>query len=387
MTLPADFFSSLSFVDPKEIIQIYERKNLPKHRTTWDIKNEIKPLDLYCYFGARFGQPNGIQNLLRSEGSDNLIHWEWFLSFSSGFIMIQGMNFRTKIHIFGIELPKDTKVEFVSRIKSEFSNFGSSMGKVRKALEHWTEFVNPYQRLRKSVLSLQSELENLDLNLENDDPGELTASSISEGYNTKWDEQLEKYNRAIGLCFGLRSMLPVMVEAFVNLLLYALMKQELKSDTRLRENIIRQPIDIRIKSLPLNCIGFSKQIDFENQVCKKFHSLMNDRNDLLHGNVVIDKLKFNELYFLGNVPVFEKYLTMWERTIGVIHRSVGIEKIKEDTNTVEEMINYLLSCIEDKLKPEVQMIVESFDLGQRMDSGRLGILFSSVLADFVCSAD
>lgn len=37
----------------------------------------------------------------------------------------------------------------------------------------------------------------------------------------------------------MRSMLPVMAEAFVNLLMYLLMKPTLKKDDRLRENIIR----------------------------------------------------------------------------------------------------------------------------------------------------
>ena len=58
------------------------------------------------------------------------------------------------------------------------------------------------------------------------------------------------YSRATGLCFGVRSMLPVMAEAFVNILLYMLMKPALKKDDRLRENLFRQSIDIRIKSLP-----------------------------------------------------------------------------------------------------------------------------------------
>ena len=59
------------------------------------------------------------------------------------------------------------------------------------------------------------------------------------------------------------------------------------------------------------------------------------RNDLLHGNVAIDKLRFNDLYFNGTVPVFIQYSTMWDRSIGVAHRSVGMGAVNEELAVVD----------------------------------------------------
>ena len=43
------------------------------------IRSQIRPVDAYAYLRARFGQPNGFQNFLRKDDSDNLIHWDFNL--------------------------------------------------------------------------------------------------------------------------------------------------------------------------------------------------------------------------------------------------------------------------------------------------------------------
>src|SRR6266853_1222605 len=256
MPLPEDFLAKLEFIHPKDIVGLLQKKDRPKLGTRWVLKNEVRPVDLYCYLGARFGQPNGIQNFLRGDHSENLIHWEWFLRCGEGHIAIQGLNFRTEVWIGGIDVSDADRDEFVKLLKADFTKHGRPLGKVRKALEHWVEFVNPYQRLRRSVDTLMAELSALGLDAARDSLPDLADEKDPGTFQAKWKEHADKYSRAIGLCFGIRSMLPVMGEAFVNLLLYLLMKPELRKDERLRENAIRQPIDIRIKSLSHNCTGF-----------------------------------------------------------------------------------------------------------------------------------
>jgi len=383
MTLPSDFLSKLEFVHPKDIIELLQRKGRPKLGARWVLKNEIRPVDLYCYLGARFGQPNGIQNFLRGDHSENLVHWEWFLRCGEGHITIQGLNYRTEIWIGGIDVSEADKEALVQQLKKDFAAHGQAIGKVRKALEHWIEFVNPYKRLRRSVDQLVGELTALGLDASRDSLPDLADEKDPGSFQAKWKEHADKYSRAIGLCFGIRSMLPVMGEAFVNLLLYILMKPELKQDERLRENAIRQPIDIRIKSLAHNCKGFKQAPDYGSEPCKRYHSLVNERNDLLHGNVIIDKLRFNELYFYGRVPVFIEYSTMWERSFGVAHRSAGLEHVSGELAVVDGLVEYLLSCLDDKIKDQIRRLTDTFILGLCLDDGHLGILFSEQLIDFV----
>ena len=53
----------------------------------------------------------------------------------------------------------------------------------------------------------------------------------------------------------------------MNVLIYVLMRPEIRSDQRLTESVFRQPIDVRVKSLSINCIGFKQQPDYAGAEC------------------------------------------------------------------------------------------------------------------------
>lgn len=383
MKLEADFVEQLAAVHPGEFAEKLQSDDRPHFDTHWKLENEIKPADLYCYLYGRFGPPNGIQNFLRGDHSENLIHWEWTLRAHGRIILLQGHNFRTELWVSGEELPPSARDQLVANVKATFPQYGQTMGKVRKALEHWVEFINPYHRIRSSVECLMSELEALDVAGQTSRRGGVGEYESPEAWSKEWGRQAEIVSKATGLCFGVRSMLPVMAEAFINLLMYLLMKPALKRDDRLRENLIRQPIDVRIKSLSHNCTGFKSDIDYSHEFCRRYHTLVNERNDLLHGNVVIEKLKFNELYFNGRVPIFESYSSMWERAFGVATKSVGMDLLHEERQVVEDFINYVISCLEDKKQEQVRAFCARRDLGMCLDDGHLGILFSGQLVDMV----
>ena len=83
---------------------------LPKGGGTWCLGNELKPSDLYCYLIAKFGPPNGIQNLFKTDDSDNLIHWEWALAHKNELILIMGLGVLLPDYITDFRLgPINTK--------------------------------------------------------------------------------------------------------------------------------------------------------------------------------------------------------------------------------------------------------------------------------------
>ena len=187
---------------------------------------------------------------------------------------------------------------------------------------------------------------------------------------------------AIGIIFGLRSMLPVLAESFVNLILFLLAKQEIKTNDRLFQNTVRQQIDIRVQSLHLNCIGFNEDVDYGSSECRKFHTLMNDRNDLLHGNVEISKLSIGDVYFNEKVPVFLQYDNFWDRSIGVSLNSVKFDTIFDDYEAVNKFISFVLGCLNPKVREQIKGIMERRQLGFNPKTGRVGILFPEHMVDF-----
>ncbi|QCC02583.1 hypothetical protein E6A55_04455 [Cupriavidus necator H16] len=268
-----------------------------------------------------------------------------------------------------------------TQIKADFAGHGKQMAQLRKSLEDWTEFVNPYQRIRSSVNSLLRELDALNLCPEDEAIPDIT--SAHQELDTDWSEVAARYSKGLGLCFGIRSMLPVMAEAFVNLLLFALMRPELKSDERLRDNAIRQPIDVRIKSLSMTCIGFASPVDYKHAAFKAYHTLMNERNDLLHGNVVLEKLKFNEVYFNGRAPIFKHYRSLWERTVGVDIQAVGLHRLAHEVQVVDSMLAQLKTHLTPTTRKFIEQVSEQRDLAVDEGRGKFGVLFSRRLVDML----
>lgn len=380
MPLPSNFLASLTSPHPREILEGLKSQDRPKGAVRWTLRNEIAPSDLYCYLWARFGPPNGLQNFLRKDDSDNLIHWEWHLTGSDGWVAFQGMNFRTEIWLIGqFPFQEEDKAELFSQIKSDFASHGKRMSEVRKALENWIEFVNPYARIRSSVEKLLVELASLELRPEDEAIPDLDSAELLPP--DRWGDIFSRYSKGLGLCFGIRSMLPVTAEAFVNLLLFMLLRPEIKTDDRLRENAIRQPIDVRIKSLHMTCSGFATPVDYQHAACKAYHSMVNERNDLLHGNVVLEKLRFNEVFFNDRVPVFKQYRSLWQRSVGVEIESVGLHRLHKEVETVNALIDYLKSCLKPQVRDDIERVSSVRDLGLNTTNGRVGILFPGHLVD------
>lgn len=378
MALPANYVASWILMPTKDILSEMKKSN---GGGRFIIRNEITPADLCSYFVVRFGPPNGIQNFLRSDDSNNLIHWEWVFRTPKGLVTFQGQNFRTEIWFTAGEGWSQEDLPYLlAQIKDEFKNYGRDMSEFRKKIEDWTEFVNPYARIKSSVECLLHELE--ELNLQPEDEAIPSADSAAQVNVQQWSEIAAKYSKGLGICFGIRSMLPVMAEAYVNLMMFILFRPDIKGDDRLRDHTIRQPIDIRIKTLHTNCIGFSSPVDYSSGPCKAYHTLVNERNDLLHGNVVLEKLKFSEVYFVGKIPIFKEYRSMWERTVGVDVQAVGLHRLQNEVKVVRELIAYINNCLDPEVKSQIEMFVDRRDLGFNKKTGRVGLLFAEHLADF-----
>jgi hypothetical protein len=377
-------FDNCNAIPPSCIAKIIQGDKLPRNGGIWRIENEIRPSDLYCYLYAKFGEPNGIQNLLRQNDSDNLIHWEWVLAHSNGLIFIMGLNLRTEVHLIGDwEFGKYSKDQFINYIKTDINKYGKKMSDFRKnVLEHWDIFTNPYHDINTAIKQLVRDLNELKLNPEEESLANPSDFSEYDNFVEKWNALISRYHRGIGLALGIKSLTPVLAESFVNLLIYLLCKPDIKNNERLYQNFVRGNIDIKVQSLHNNCFSFKGPVDWSSEVCTKYNSIVNERNDLLHGNINIEKLKFQDIFFREKVPLFKEYSTIWQQSIGVSINSSGLQKIQDGIATIRSFENYVLSLLEDGVEDQVRTIMEKRDLGINRSNGRIGVLLPDILVDF-----
>jgi len=106
---------------------------------------------------------------------------------------------------------------------------------------------------------------------------------------------------------------------------------------------------------------------------------------MLHGNVVLEKLRFNELYFNGTVPVFKEYRSIWERSVGVQIGAVGLHRLRVEIEVVNNFIGYITTRLHPDVRQQIEMLAEKRDLGLNTGTGRVGILFPDHLVDMFAS--
>jgi hypothetical protein len=61
------------------------------------VRQQLSPVDVYCYLKARFGEPNGFQNWLRQDSSDNWVHWDYHVKAGDQDVYLCGMS--REIHL------------------------------------------------------------------------------------------------------------------------------------------------------------------------------------------------------------------------------------------------------------------------------------------------
>jgi hypothetical protein len=375
--------SNWTMPDPKDLTSNLEDQATSRAITVWANDGSISPLDLYCYLKARFGPPNGISMLFRKPSSDNAIQWHYTLCAGDSMIDFLGMNRLLEIRVSRVAPVSDLNWRiFIGRIKEDFKNWALQMSEVRRSLEKWSLFINPFRRLDLMLDTMVNRLQALDLKEPSPPPYPPTSKQ-----HERYMEEFSKWNQNISeaqlLGISLRMIAPVLAESFVNFIIFALSKREIKADARLYDDLIRKPIDIRVKSLHLYCDGFTKEITDESEAFKKFHTLMNTRNDLLHGNVDPSKLKFEEVFFDKTIPLFRDERSLAVRLRANAIRYIEPEAALKDIKIVEEFACLVLEQLEPKYRQEILRSLKESQLGWRENDWKIGILFSDTIVEFL----
>lgn len=369
-------------IDPPERLERLKTANRLVSR--FIIGDRITPIDLYVYLKARFGQPNGIQTVLRAPHSDNLFHWQYAVGTDSFLFEPTEANLYMEAVVEGVENATNAEVDALfAALKQDFANHGKEMSEVRKGLEHWELFINPYKRLHDVLHRTKQEL--IDLNIAAIDIPETPQSREElESLQKQIQEGGPKFDDALRHGVTLRMLTPVLGEAFVNLLIFILAKEEIRKDSRLYQDALRREIDVRVKSLHLLCDGFAKPVDATSDRFKDFHTLMNGRNDFLHGNVDPSKLKFDSVFFdYGTIPIFKKRASFGELALSnkLIH--VEPESALASFEAVLAFIELVLESLDNDIRELIERFMRTTTPGWRPDIGRAGVLFPEEIVHMV----
>lgn len=379
-------------VTPDDEIQYLEGiKNIPKSKggksrgAHWNNCDLISSLDIYSYLKARFGPPNGFQMHLKKPNSDNLIHWNYTLIANGARIDFVGFRLRYTVSITNVDEDFGPYMEiFFKAICDDFKNHRKAINDVKKGLEKWDLFINPYFRLSSVVEDLYTQL--IDLKVESvhyPKFAQINSSDGMEKYDHQFKQAANTMSAAQTICTSLMMVIPIWAESFVNLVIFILAKSEIKSDKRLYEDLLRKNIDVRLKTLHLHCDGFSNWVPDTDSRFKMFMKLMNRRNFLLHGNVDPKFQKFEVMYFDKDIPLVDDNKDFANFILTKSLAGTAPSTILQGIETVEGIISLVIECLEPTSARQLMILMNESIPGWNDSTSRTGILLPETMVDGV----
>jgi hypothetical protein len=341
-------------------------------------QTQLSPVQFYLYLKMRFGQPNGLVMMFKNNTTDNLIHWQYAFKSGEAVINVWGKTTGIEMSVMGETIKKINESDWkimVSKLLIEFKKYVKEIKELKSDLEHWSLFINPFSRIERTVQDYMYQLEKLNL----EEPFRYSSSSKKEfdAYKKQLDRWTKNISKAASLGTSIRMHCPVMAESFINLVILVFRNEELAKDKRLYDNFLRQAIDIRVKTLHMNCNCFPKQIDDSSDSFKNFHTMMNNRNDVLHGNIVPKLLQAEDVWFdQRTIPLFEKDEGIIVKMLRNYCTNVEREKALNDFQVVSNLIELVLMSMDDDSMRIFMQIMGDRMPGYNNKTGRLGALFT-----------
>lgn len=346
-------------------------------------RKHLSPLAVYKYLVARFGPPYGIQTLIKNQNdSDNLVHWDYLIKAGPNMIWIQGGNRDVQVQIDGkIMQPKDW-VHFSKALKGDFERCGTEMAKVEASLEKWTIVSNRFAMIADACAGFHAALIDA-----KDEPDFTPHKPASEEYKRQVKRMDERASHVFSTSLTLDLMTPVLAEAFVNLVIFLMRKDELKQNKRRYSQYIQQPIDIRVFDLHLKCDHFNSGVDPDCDEYKAFKRVMDRRNHQLHGNIDPVKDRIETVYFDRSTPLFEKgadpILELFRNKEAVF----DIPEVLKRYLAVHFFFLYVLGLIEKGFRPTIKRLIDDETIGHDATRNKTGRLFSGRVVMMVPPVD
>jgi hypothetical protein len=339
--------------------------------STLAVRESLSPVDVYCYLKARFGEPNGFQNLLRKDDSDNWIHWDFNLKAGGEDVYICGTS--REIHfVLSPRMTDENWRDLILAIKHDFGRVAEEKSAVLSSLEKWVIFPNKFVDVAKVCGELHAEIAS--------NAGSYrTYKTPPVKRRREWEKSLrqmtERSTKVHKSSLQLSLLTPVLAESFINMTILILCKQEIRKNKRQFESFIRSHIDAKLFDLAYKCEGFIRPINQNDEAFKKFKRVMDKRNDTVHGNCDPEKEQIETVYFEGTRPLFKEAGDHIGKFLEARERQSQPEKVVKDYEDTYAFLLEIANCLEPTLVEKFRRIIEDNHPGYDVRRKKVGLLF------------
>jgi hypothetical protein len=369
-----------SYEQHEEFLPTFNRQQGFNGRTRLTIREEISVANVFLCLLGQFGAPNGVLTGLRNnhDAVKSEILWHYMLTWRGSLIQLVAHAYRIEV-VFAADQPVALTAEgFADLLKEWMSRNGKKIADARNQVTHWHSFLNPLRQMSDACERMLYRAQSLDAGLAKSREHPITSAEIA------WHEaNLQAHALAAAelasCCLAVRMMAPVLGEMFVNLIIHNRYRGEIPK-VRERDHFTAASILVRLERLHRECSGFSRPVDMQSPPLQTFLTLMNSRNDLLHGNILPDRRKEDELLMYHGVPMPKEYRSIYDRSIGPILNAFPLAEAERDYQAARGLVTYLLDCLEPEVADSFQPMLESLDLHQERNERKLTALYTNINA-------
>jgi hypothetical protein len=319
------------------------------------IRSQIKPVDAYAYLRARFGEPNGFQNFLRKDDSNNLIHWDFNLKADDADVYLSGTSRTIHVHL-SEKLTDEQWKDLILAFKADFRRIGREKSAMMRSFEKYFVFQNKFKSVADECALLhEAIIDTPELEFT------LPAGDLDDAKVKKVEESLrahgERANSLFGNCLKLRLLMPIMAEAYLNMVIITFCNDAIRNDRTQYEMFVRAKIPERIDLLTQYCSGFVQKIDTKGTIYGDFMRVMNLRNFSLHGNVDPIREQIETVYFEGKRPLFAEGGDHHLRYFEHLEQIYKPQEVIRDYEAVHSFLHEIASCLSQRHQEFFEQVI------------------------------
>jgi hypothetical protein len=267
-------------------------------------------------------------------------------------------------------------------LKADFGRVSAEKGRFARTLEKWTIFPNQYLAIANRCAELYDTIESALPKIEKQilADHDATQNLISAKRQRSHSNLMSAITTAPT---ELSVLTPVMFESFIGLIVAGLIKPEVRQDQEAFTAFVRSPLNQKLIHLADNCKGFARPLTQNNPAFGRYWSVVNKRNDILHGNVDPVRDALEVVYFHGKRPLFksggDRIRQHWLRLLD----QYKPREVIQDYIAAHEFIIEILNHLTPAFRRTLGLIMEDTHPGWDNRRKILGRLFPGHLATTV----
>ena len=330
---------------------------------------DITPLAAYYSLREVFGSPNK-----KPESKET--QWAYSLRAPGAFLEISDW----KGESWSIAVYGDSNLT-ISRARSELENRGATDEEISQRVAELTDEFDwrTAERVGREFLKLLAKQAKNYSDIVNKHSKEASSFVLQNPFVIYWNSAvnlLENVTDTSSVAQEYyRSAFFLFIAAFeglLNLIYELYVKYELRDD-RIYERLSREQIDIKVRLAPLYCACFSeKVIDHNSEAFKRFHSIVNLRNDFIHANLtkpmrraVVEEDNYS---FIVESTRRDKYGLPKSIT------DLSYDDLERVRKSIDEMTSLLVGTMTPRFRHEFRRVMKEEYIQVRIEDGEMIIV-------------